>query len=943
MSKKNNLTQHKAYSKKTWIALFIVAFVIRIIFAFFLSHDWDGFVFAESAKNMLHGVTPYQTVQYNDPSIYPDSDRPMTEQWYGYPPLPLLMFTTSYALVAFSHISANLLPLLTNVSIKLPFILGDLLCAFLMIIFLDKYGKKLATRAALLILFNPLLIWISSAWGMFDIWIVNFLLLFLLSVRSRSAILAGIFLSLAPQVKLFPLFFIPAIFLFFWENVPQTNKRIQFIISFLVTTLIIDIPFFISSPQGFLSQNLIMHIARPPQGIAMSGILDYVGYIYSLNFSTLISIGGLLMMVCIILFNLFSFAYVKGKESNLLTVIVLIYTSILLFNKVVNEQYYVVLIGLLVLLTHFPKKEHVLFKRWFLVLFEEIATVSVLIAGFVLGFHFLTFLPFEIASKFFGASTNYLVYYFSHLIPKLPLYAYPNSLWTYYNAPVTLTYIMLLPLILISGIVVCIGLIKTFQSSLEIKDALLEGFSKIKLTLLQVVVIFAMLLLCATQIPLANAYLKSTNALKLVDLVDVKAKPAFPLNPKVGTFYYLWWNNPSHYSENADSAWSKTTLTPQEGYYTSKNSYYVQHIKQMKAAGIDFAVLSYHIYDRERYLSFISYAEKLGLYYSPLVETGDALSDQNLHGIDQKGDRMLGFAINPGAQEAVKTYLLGAIAATYKSPATLKIDGKSVVFVYDGHWFDPSWDRKSKEQLAGRIIKQYENINPENPYVAISETWGVPINGLEDLIAQYPEDLAHFNGSIISERDYKQAFLDEYVDFWTSIRYDVENKVGPVYLASTYASPIPKNDSQVIRSDTFTNVRVFDNEFFYSLSNTWVNWRNVVSPTKIMDVWEQQLQDQAQRDRSMNKPVFIAVNPMYQDTVIRGKLGFQIPAMVNNSSIYDWTWQQVFKNKADYVLIATWNEFFEGSTIEPTRQFGSYYLDETKKYIDIFKQAAPNN
>src|SRR5579859_2939985 len=92
------------YKYKWWILIYVLAFLIRVAVALPLTHDWDGFVFSESAKNMLHGITPYQTVQSNSPIIYPDSDRPMTEQWYGYPPLPLIMFTIPYAILVFTRI-----------------------------------------------------------------------------------------------------------------------------------------------------------------------------------------------------------------------------------------------------------------------------------------------------------------------------------------------------------------------------------------------------------------------------------------------------------------------------------------------------------------------------------------------------------------------------------------------------------------------------------------------------------------------------------------------------------------------------------------------------------------------------------------------------------------------------------------------------------------------
>src|SRR6266700_3404814 len=109
------------FAYKWWYLAYILALIIRIAIALPLMHDWDGFVFTASAKNILHGITPYQTVQSNNPIIYPDSDRPMTEQWYGYPPMPLLMFTAPYGLFTFFGITN---PLLLNLAIKTPFILG---------------------------------------------------------------------------------------------------------------------------------------------------------------------------------------------------------------------------------------------------------------------------------------------------------------------------------------------------------------------------------------------------------------------------------------------------------------------------------------------------------------------------------------------------------------------------------------------------------------------------------------------------------------------------------------------------------------------------------------------------------------------------------------------------------------------------------------------------
>lgn len=83
---------------KKIILLYLLAFLIRMVFAIPFVHDWDGYVFQKSAENLLKGETPYQTVVKNTPNIYPDSDTPMIQLWYAYPPLPLLMFTAPLGL-----------------------------------------------------------------------------------------------------------------------------------------------------------------------------------------------------------------------------------------------------------------------------------------------------------------------------------------------------------------------------------------------------------------------------------------------------------------------------------------------------------------------------------------------------------------------------------------------------------------------------------------------------------------------------------------------------------------------------------------------------------------------------------------------------------------------------------------------------------------------------
>lgn len=941
----NKYNLSRVFKRNKWIILFfVVAFLVRIIVAAPLIHDWDGFVFSESAKNMLQGITPYETVEKNDPTIYPNSDRPMTEQWYGYPPLPLIMFTIPYGLAIISGI--NITPALENIILKLPFILGDLLFAFLVFKFLKDRNRKLAGRAMLLVLFNPFFIWISSVWGMFDIWIVNFILLFLLSLQRKNFLMAGFFLALAPEIKLFPVFFLPAIFIYVLQTVKQNVHRMEFFLFFIVTTLAIVVPFFLSNPQGFMNQNLIMHLHRGPQGIGIIAISDFFSHIYNFDVSFLVTIGSVLVLFIVLAFNLLALAYMKGKVERLLMIILLIYTSVLVFNKVVNEQYFVVFVALLIILTHFPKREVVMFSRKFLARVEWTATFSVLFAGVVLGFHFLTFLPPFISEGYFKTSTNYLVFYLSRLIPDLPLYAYPNSMWTYYHLPVVITYIVLIPLILLCSYIVLKGLAQVF---LLRKDIYAEIISYLKAFLTiknATIIMFLFTIVIFLSVPFYN-FLDKKNAFKFVDLIDEKDKTDFPADPKVGVFYYTWWNNSSLKKDLAGDAWDKTTLEPEVGYYTSKNSYFVRHIKQMKDAGIDFAIISYHLYDRERYLTFSKCAEELGLYYSPMPETGDVLDFERFHSTDLNGEKMLGFSLSNEAGERLADVILSSLVDNIESEALFRIDGVPVVFVFYSHRFIPSWEAESKKQLAVRILDMYERQSNDDTLISISNSWGVKVTSIEDIMKFYPSNIQEFNANNKISRDFKRAFLLEYEIFWDKIRNKVEGKVGNVFLLGTYPPLDPSavldtttQKKVVIQFNDFSAIDVFDSEFFYSISSIWYSWRFFTDDSSVIkEKWEKQVALQSRRDRNNNWPLFLTVTPAYNEKLVRPFNPFEpIPPKINGINTYDWAWETALKNKPDFILITSWNEFFEGTAIEPSKEYGNYYLEETKKWIKEFKK-----
>ena len=926
---------------KRIIFLYFIALVIRIIFAVPLVHDWDGFVFSESAKNLLKGETPYQTVVKNNPEIYPDSDKPMVQMWYAYPPLPLLMFTSPLAITTFFKIPLS--PLAEILLLKLPFIAGDLLAAYLVWKFLEQKDKKLARKAELLVLFNPLLIWVSSAWGMFDIWIVNFFLLFLLSIRQSKFYRSGIYLALACLTKLFPVFFLPAVAVYIVNIIKESAHRKQLIVAFIGTLAVFILPFFLTSPRGFINQNLLMHLIRPPQGLSVAAIADHFSMIYHLNSTILVALSGLAMYAILIGLYLWSLVYIKKEENKLLTVVTLIYIAILLFNKVTNEQYFVVLVAFLLLLRFSPKNEIMVLPGKLLFLTENFATYGVLIAGALLGFHFLTFLPPDLATSVFKTSTHNLVFYLSKHFPTLPLYLYPDSPFTYYNAPMTIATLVLLPFFVSAFAMIAIALNQVGKSARDILDLFskLSKNASFKPSIRLCVV--ALLLLASIIVTLH--YLIQNNAFKPVLLLDKRLQAAYPQNPRIGTFYNVWWNNPSHINTLAHGAWSKTTLAPSAGYYSSKNSFYVRHIQEMKNAGIDFALIPYHLYDRNRYLTFAFYAEKLGIYYAPNIELVDVLGYDEFRPVDRSNKKILGFSTSDKSEEAIKNVITSSLISNLNSPALLKREGKPVVFLFFGHWFIPSWDMAYKEKIANIIIKNYSE-QSEDPLISISKSWETQVVNKEDLISHYPSDIQAFNGDNQIAKDFKKAFIQEYDAFWGNIITKVEAELGDLYFVSTYPALDPSavldptsQKEIVIQFQDFSETKAFDGEYFYGISSTWYSWRYFIDDiNKIKDQWEMQIEKQALRNQNSNRAFFLTVTPAYNESLVRPNNPFEpISPEIDGISTYDWGWETALKYNPDYILITSWNEFFEGTAIEPSKEYGTKYLEATKKWTDQFK------
>src|SRR5712691_9203369 len=78
------------------------------------------------------------------------------------------------------------------------------------------------------------------------------------------------------------------------------------------------------------------------------------------------------------------------------------------------------------------------------------------------------------------------------------------------------------------------------------------------------------------------------------------------------------------------------------------------------------------------------------------------------------------------------------------------------------------------------------------------------------------------------------------------------------------------------------------------------------------------------------------VTPGFDD---RRLVDRQTPRMVDrsNGSIYDEQWRTAIDTGADWVIVTSWNEWFENTEIEPGERYGTTYLERTRFWAGAFK------
>lgn len=131
-------------------------------------------------------------------------------------------------------------------------------------------------------------------------------------------------------------------------------------------------------------------------------------------------------------------------------------------------------------------------------------------------------------------------------------------------------------------------------------------------------------------------------------------------------------------------------------------------------------------------------------------------------------------------------------------------------------------------------------------------------------------------------------------------------------------------------SDNFNYLEAFDALYYYDI--TWES-----RPGAAMASYGRRLQSWNE-SHGQSWPFVATVMPGYDDTRIRPSAGHRRDR--EGGAYYRGTWQTAVDSQAKVVVITSFNEFKEGSHIEPGEQYGDLYLRLTREGVERFRNSS---
>ncbi len=861
-------------------ALYGFAFALQCVLAATFTHPWDTWVFQTSAREfLLHGITPYAAAQDGPTYMWTGIGQDSLQQWYAYPPLALLLMSATYAAAALGWITTDPLGRLL---VKLPFLLGNLLLAYLAYRMIrTAAGENVeanARRAERLLLFSPLLILVATLWGMFEALMAALLLASVLVLRNRRLVTGGALFGAATLLKIFPLYLGPLLLVHLWRRYGPRAAATYFVTGAAVF-LAVSLPFAISAPRGFLQQTLLMHVDRPLGSYTAPGILHNLTqrshalpWLTDQGLAAAFGTFGLLAGALALLLTAAASLLRPPTERDLLFFTGCSFAWALFFNRLLNEQYLVLPLAFFAVWLLHPQRDPALQPARLSPLVWSLSWVGGALA-LLDDANFIRFIPRDIAAPLWGSDYRVLLVEWGRAIGG------ESTPWDVERALIRASLGLVLAIYFTGRVLVRPSLAAPLAAAAK----RWRPASRPKVA--AVAAVFALLLLPSLSLGAG------------VETPPDEPQLPPPANDRiVGVVYRLDLENPYFDPTRRYGAWEQSPMTPLEGFYDLSTHRMEEHLRMLHGAGFDYVLGTDPPSFRGAARSLALAARATDLPFTLLFDIATLPLD---------AQRATGFSA--ASADGLARLLEGPFARFWDEPALLRLgpDARTALFLAGADHVQPAFDQAEREAAA------YERWKLEPP--APDAKW-------DDALRAAWTSRAPRSGEELVQHDdakWREAYDRLERDFW---RRALEGRAAnhPIRLfidddrpATFWETLDPALDvaagQQIISPKELDEALAENADASQALASLGVDADDVV-------------------------PLVVAFDPPDLEPH-----AFRHPLARQGRLLLDEEWSSILTNRTTtHVLVHAWNGFDNGSALEPTLEAGRVPLDRCAAWIRAY-------
>lgn len=178
--------------------------------------------------------------------------------------------------------------------------------------------------------------------------------------------------------------------------------------------------------------------------------------------------------------------------------------------------------------------------------------------------------------------------------------------------------------------------------------------------------------------------------------------------------------------------------------------------------------------------------------------------------------------------------------------------------------------------------------------------------------------------------------------FWKEIKNFMLNKynISPIFMADENNA-----ENNILMDGTYqynwfwngllvNNLEIFQKQWSKADISSYKKTANFYD--KIKNIYSNYIKTDINNSEKAGGISCATISPGFDDTKLYN--GYGLTMERGDGRLITSQWEAVLQHQPDLVLINSWNEFHEGSDIEPSHETSFHYLDICKRYIQNFKR-----